>query len=258
MIDEVLDTNECYKGVVDPKASVSWTKVELVYEGDVKGDLSADFGNTVKVAGGAENKLNSTVTLENLSEQRLTELYMNPKSQCAEDPMRRNQYGTPTGLIDQVVVNAVLAEKIAIASRDTTSGKLEVNVPVTGGVKVGALGSTSGSDVQTWDGTRLYFAHLVKPFKTKLISKVFPGIPVPGITDKVGACAFKITGFNTDEWTGDLNCDGDDGVPAKLKATTNGSAGVKTAAGVSYGVTVSPLPTAGFVKIEIDKWLVTE
>lgn len=259
MIGKKLDINECYKGEIEPRAPVSWDKINLVYEGDIKGDLTADFGNTVKVSGGGENKSNSEVVLEKLSEQRLKKLFMNPKSQCAENPTSRKQYMDSDGSTDRVVVKAVLAEKISITSRDTTSGHLEVNVPVTGGVKVGGSGSASGTDKQTWEGTRLYFAHLVQPFKTKLLSAVFPSIPVPGSTDKVEACAFKITGVGVDEWTGDLNCDGDNGVPAKLRAQHNSSDGLNTAAGVSYGVTVSPLPTAaGFVKIEINKWLVTE
>jgi len=253
-----LDTVACYQGKVDPNTGTSWDRIKLIYTGNSEADLSADFGNTIKVAMAGSRNINSTIVLEGLAEDQLTELYMNPRSTCAASPKARAEYASESGFIDKVVVRAVRAKKVTITALDKGSMRAEVNVPVVQGVPVHVKGSSSAADDESWEGTRLYFAHLIQPFRTTLVSKPFPEISVPGSTGKLQECAFKITGLGDNLWTGALNCDGGGPGLDNLRARFDEPDGRQTAPGVSYSVVVSPSARAGYVDVEVLKWIVEQ
>lgn len=259
LIDGVPDANQCYISAPDTTPARSWEKIVLEYEGSVSGEVKTDFGKTITAEAGGSKNVNSTVTLEGLSESRLKRegLFMNPKAVCADRDEEIEKY--KKGQTDFVIIRAVRADRVSVTSHDKNSAHLKVDSTITKGIPVNAQGSGQSSDKETWDGNDLYVSRYVRPVDTKLERIVGENISVPGSTGRIGACSFSLLGLTPTEWTGNLNCDGDNGKPTMLKATIHVANGVNTAPGVTYSVRVYPVPGGvGSADVELTKWTVLE
>lgn len=246
------EVNVCYLGVRSGSDAQSWNNIAMVYEGDARGDLKLDFGNTINVNAGAANKLNSEIKLENNEIHELDSLAFDPQSSCLQDEAWGKRY-SGDGAVDEVIIRAVRAKTISIVSKDSTAATISADIkPVESGGVGGSLAlSNNSSTTARYEGTSLFYAHQVGTYRTTIEQKIVK-IPVSGSTPSLGSCSFTLIGVDhsQNKWGGQLNCIGDI-TPTNITAPL-GSYNGKVKNGVTHSLRVSQ-SGPGFYDVEMNK-----
>lgn len=251
-LNGAIDVNQCYTGELAMLAARSWDNISMIYEGDARGALQGDFGNTLRASAGGTNKVNSEVKLEDNEIQEIRSLAFDPQSPCLQEAQFGQRY-SGGGAEDKVIVRAVMAKKISIVSKDSNGATVSADVrPVAAGGVGGTMDGSVGSSTATvYKGTSLFYAHEVRTYHTTVEQKI-ESIPVSGATSSLGSCSFTLIGVDPlmSQWGGQLNCVGD-ATPTVLRAPL-GSYNGKNRNGVTHSLKVSQ-SRPGLYDIEMNK-----
>jgi len=251
--DGSIDINKCYTGENSNSSAHSWDNISIAYAGSAQGDLTADFGSTIKTSLGGTSTVSSQVTLTDNEIQELKNLVFDPQSTCLDDESFGKRY-SDGGADDDVIVRAVMGKTISITSKDSNTAKLVANAtPVSSGGVGGSLdASMSSATTSVFNGTKLYYAQEVKTYHTTVERQIKKNIPVRGNTTSIGSCSFTLIGVDDvmHKWSGELNCVGDT-APEPLESGFNGYKG-RIKNGVTHSIKVSQAGP-GFYDVEMNK-----
>jgi hypothetical protein len=251
-------TNRCFRGELDRQTYASFREYTQSYSGGFAAgtELARDFGGLLgagEIAAEAGRTFNGAITLGEVEEHRLNNVFFDPSSVCAQDEssFERLQKGDARFT---VVTRALRAGTIRVSSEDASHLNLQLAV-----TEVGGKLQRSTQDERSWSGVELFFAALPQTYRVKV--KEIKQEVGQRQEIKLGRCAATLLAYSPVRrvWNGSLNCEGGENFAFRNQPEREWAGAGLPQGGVSYGVKFSPVRTKpGVFAAHLIQWTAIE